>query len=140
TCSSAGGASRWWSLRASARLPGRKTGSGLTPGRAQPVPVADPEDRGREQQHHLVEGARNRQQPDRDEPAQPARHAAVAREQAHGGDGATDEAHAAGAIRTERRGRAGRATPTPIRSVSAVRGRQLEARTSARTALAAGLA
>ena len=56
----------------------------VAPGRAQAVAVTEPQDRGDDEQHGLVERSRDRRDSDGCEPAEPTRQPAVAGEDADG--------------------------------------------------------
>jgi hypothetical protein len=75
-------------------MSGRRSRAGFAPGGTQPLAVAEPQDRGDDEQDRLVERAGDRCETERGEPAEPAGQLAVAGEQANGGHDAACEGHA----------------------------------------------
>ena len=65
----------------------------IPPGSPQAVAVADPEDRGDDEQHDFVERAGDRRDADRRKAAQPAREPAVAKEEPHRSRSSLHERH-----------------------------------------------
>jgi hypothetical protein len=62
----------------------RRFSARVTPRGAQAIAVTEPQDRSDDEQHGLVERSRDRRDPDRRQPAQPAGQPAVAGEDADG--------------------------------------------------------
>ena len=69
-----------------------------TPRGAKPFPVAEPENRGDDDEHDLVDRAGKRRDAERRQPAKPARDAAVPQEQP---DGASSARASAAAVKSE---------------------------------------